>query len=61
MIGDLIYDFIVRVSSEEEAPKITGMIIDIGNEEDMLECVSSLRKLKDKVKEAQSLLGDNYE
>ena len=28
-IGDLIYPFVSQMSSETEAPKITGMIIDL--------------------------------
>jgi hypothetical protein len=28
-IGDFIYNYIVKLSSEDDAPKITGMIIDL--------------------------------
>lgn len=37
-IGDYIYNFIEKLSSAEDAPKITGMIIDL-DEKDLIESV----------------------
>jgi hypothetical protein len=45
------------MSSEELAPKITGMIIGIKSEESLLETVSSIELLREKVKEGSELLG----
>ena len=57
-IGDLIYQFVAQMSSDTEAPKITGMIIDL-DKEDLLPAVSSAQSLFDKVKEGQELLGQD--
>jgi len=37
-IDDYIYNFIVKLSDEDAAPKITGMIIDL-DEKDLIESV----------------------
>ena len=37
-IGDFIYNYIEKLSSADDAPKITGMIIDL-DEKDLIESV----------------------
>jgi len=54
-IGDFIYNYIVKLSSEEDAPKITGMIIDLP-EHDLIDAVKTLPGLREKVAEGKNLL-----
>ena len=54
-IGDYIYGHVVKYSSEENAPKITGMIIDMPAE-DIKSSVGSLEGLKEKIQEGEQLL-----
>jgi hypothetical protein len=56
-IGDLIYHYVSRYSSDENAPKITGMIIDLP-EPDLVQEVGSLSGLQEKIKEGEQLLQD---
>ena len=55
MVGDIIYDYVEELTDEEKAPRITGMIIDL-NEEEMIQAIRDYGKLKAKVKEAEQLL-----
>lgn len=55
MIGDFIYTSIEKLSDAESAPKITGMIIDL-SEQDLIESVKTLSSLKEKVDEGRKLL-----
>ena len=59
-IGDYVYNYIVKLSSEEDAPKITGMIIDL-EEKDLIESVRTYQGLKDKVEEGKRLLEEEKE
>lgn len=54
-IGDFIFTYIAKLSSEADAPKITGMIIDL-SEEDLVQSIKTLAGLKEKVEEGKSLL-----
>ena len=54
-IGDFIYNYIVKLSSEDDAPKITGMIIDLP-EQDLIDSVKTLAGLREKVNEGKTLL-----
>lgn len=54
-IGDFIYQYVVKLSNPENAPKITGMIIDL-QEADLVEAVKDYNGLKEKVKEGEELL-----
>ena len=56
-IGDFIYNYIVKLSNEDDAPKITGMIIDL-DEKDLIESVRTYQGLKDKVEEGKHLLAE---
>jgi len=55
LIGDFIYTYIEKLSDENSAPKITGMIIDL-SEQDLIESVKTLASLKEKVDEGKKLL-----
>jgi len=54
-IGDFIYNYIEKLSSVDDAPKITGMIIDL-DEKDLIESVRTYTGLKEKVDEGKNLL-----
>ncbi len=54
-IGDFIYQYVVKLSSPDNAPKITGMIIDL-EEADLVGAVKDYNGLKEKVKEGEELL-----
>lgn len=54
-IGDFIYNYIEKLSSADDAPKITGMIIDL-DEKDLIESVRTYTGLKEKVDEGKNLL-----
>ena len=55
LIGDLIYNYIERLTNEDMAPKITGMILDL-EEKDLQDAIKSLKSLTDKVNEGKKLL-----
>ena len=56
-IGEFIYEFVEKIAGEEQAPKITGMLIDLPIQ-DMYSYVSDYLVLERKVREAISLLKD---
>lgn len=58
MIGDFIYTHVEKFSDNESAPKITGMIIDL-SEQDIIQSVGSLAGLKDKIEEGKKLLNED--
>jgi len=58
--GDLIYHIVDTVAGSDNAPKITGMIIDL-DIRDLEESTSSLMLLKEKIKEGLLLLEDEEE
>ena len=48
----------MELSNEDDAPKITSMIIDL-EEKDLIESVRTYMGLKDKVEEGKQLLADD--
>jgi hypothetical protein len=54
-VGEFIYDFVEKLSSENHAPKITGMLIDLPIPE-IHAYLRDYNSLAIKVKEAHSLL-----
>lgn len=58
MIGNLIYDKVVEFSSDDKAGKITGMIIGLDDERELLDAVSSQKSLKTRVDEALEIIQD---
>jgi len=54
-VGEFIYDYVERLSSENHAPKITGMLIDLPIPE-IQTYLRDYNSLAIKVKEAHSLL-----
>lgn len=54
-IGDLIYQYVEKIAGTENAPKITGMIIDL-EMADLESSTSSLMQLNEKIKEGIELL-----
>jgi len=57
-VGEVIYEFVEKLSGEEKAPKITGMLIDLPIEE-IREYLQNYAKFEDKVNEAAKLLDRN--
>lgn len=57
-IGDIIYSRVQDLSGEEQAPKITGMIIDLP-ESDLIGAIRAYADLKEKVVEGMSLLNQD--
>jgi hypothetical protein len=55
MIGNAIYEQIEKIVGSDGAPKITGMIIDL-NEDELIRAVSSLENLTLKARDANALL-----
>ena len=56
-IGEFIYEFVEKIAGEEQAPKITGMLIDLPIQ-DMYSYVNDYLVLERKVREAIKLLKD---
>lgn len=56
-IGDLIYPYVEKIAGPDNAPKITGMIIDL-DMGDLESSTSSLMQLHEKIKEGMELLQD---
>jgi hypothetical protein len=44
MVGNIIYEYIERIAGTLQAPKLTGMIIDLPDGE-LYDCVSTFEKL----------------
>ena len=57
LIGDFIYTYIEQLTVEILAAKITGMIIDL-SEQDLIESVKTLASLKEIVEEGKKILED---
>lgn len=57
LIGEEIYSYIEFKSSTEDAGKITGMIIDLPL--DVLETISDIKFLNEKIAEGQKLLKED--
>ena len=55
LIGNQIYEHIEKLIGSEEAPKITGMIIDL-NDIELIPAVSTIENLSEKVRDAYNLL-----
>lgn len=55
--GDFIYPFVEKVAGPENAPKITGMIIDL-ELPDLEGSTSTLASLRDKIREGMELLAE---
>lgn len=58
--GDLIFQFVEKLAGSENAPKITGMIIDL-DLADLEQATSSLFSLKEKISEGMDLLEEENE
>jgi len=54
-VGEFIYEFVERLTGEEKAPKITGMLIDLPIPE-IQGYLSEFSKLQFKIQEANQLL-----
>lgn len=54
-VGEVIYEFVEKISGEDRAPKITGMLIDLPLEE-IVGYLKDYNKLEEKVVEASNLL-----
>ena len=54
-VGEVIYEFVEKISDETLAPKITGMLIDLPLE-DIKAYLSNYNILEEKVIQAQQLL-----
>jgi len=54
--GNAIYEFVEKYSDSESAPMITGMLIDIEEEREVMKIIKNFDYFKDKVKEAISKL-----
>ena len=55
MIGNAIYEAVEKVVGAEAAPKVTGMIIDLGDIE-LIPAVSTIENLRVKARDANNLL-----
>jgi len=58
-VGEVIYEFVEKISDETHAPKITGMLIDLPIE-DIKAYLSNFSILEEKVKQAESLLREQW-
>ena len=56
-VGEVIYEYVEKISDEQLAPKITGMLIDLPIE-DIEAYLGNFAILEEKVKQAESLLRD---
>lgn len=56
-IGELIYSYIEDETNDDQAPKITGMILDLPIE-DLISSLRAFKGLQDKIKEGLALLKD---
>jgi hypothetical protein len=54
-VGEVIYEFVEKIAGDEQAPKITGMLIDLPIDE-IVGYLRDYSKLEIKIKEASSLL-----
>jgi hypothetical protein len=54
-VGEFIFEFVEEIAGEENAPKITGMLIDLPIEE-IRGYLVNFHKLTEKVNEAATLL-----
>lgn len=54
-VGEVIYDYVEKISGDELAPKITGMLIDLPIE-DIRAYLNNYSILEEKVRQAEALL-----
>jgi hypothetical protein len=54
-VGEVIYEFVEKISGEDYAPKITGMLIDLPME-DIKAYLMNYNILEEKAKQAEALL-----
>jgi len=54
-VGEFIFEHVEKIAGEEQAPKITGMLIDLPIE-DIKGYLQDYSKLEEKVREAETLL-----
>ena len=59
-VGEVIYEFVEKISDENLAPKITGMLIDLPIE-DIKSYLANFNILEEKVKQAESLLREQWD
>lgn len=55
LVGDEIYEFVEKIVGEKEAPKVTGMIIDLPNK-DLFAILHNFKQFSDKVNEGLKLI-----
>lgn len=55
VVGEVIYEFVEKIDGDVNAPKITGMLIDLPIEE-IVGYLKDYSKLEEKVREASTLL-----
>ena len=58
-IGDFIYRLVVRITGENLAPKVTGMIIDLSEEDIIYDACSTIDELKLIWMQGMELLSNN--
>jgi len=56
-VGEYIFEYVEKIAGDQPAPKITGMLIDLPIEE-IQGYLQDFSKLEEKVREAQTLLGN---
>lgn len=54
-IGEFIYSYVEKLSNDDQAPKITGMILDLDFSE-LLDSIKTLQGLTAKIDEGKKLL-----
>ena len=54
-VGEAIYEYVEKISGDEQAPKITGMLIDLPMD-DIRAYLSSYVILEEKIRQAENLL-----
>jgi len=55
-VGEFIFEYVEKVAGEDNAPKITGMLIDLPTEE-IKGYLVDFNRLVEKINEAKNLLG----
>ena len=55
MVGDEIYEFVEGIVGEDEAPKVTGMIIDLP-QKDLMAILNNYSAFNNKVQEGMKLI-----
>jgi hypothetical protein len=55
-VGEFIFEYVEKIAGEDNAPKITGMLIDLPTEE-IKGYLQDFNRLVEKINEAKNLLG----